>query len=404
MHEAPHPWRYAALYFPMGLMIGYPSVALGYLSSRAGLPVSAAAAMVGSAFFAHAFKFIWAPLADYSLSRKAWYRLAIGVMSLVIVALTATPMRESNVPLLSVLVLAGNFAATFVAFATEGLMAFNAGPGGRGRASGWFQSGNQFGQTAGGGLGLWLTKHLPEPWMAGAVLALLLVACSLALRGLQEPPGLPRGARVADRASDAWRELRAVLRSRAGRIGLLLAILPIGTGSAQFLFGSLGPEWNASADVVSFVLGIGGGIAIVTGCMVGGVLASRLPSARAYAVACTISALAALLLLVSPRNTVGYAASTLTYTFALGLCSTTLTGMVLGVIGERAAATKINVFFAMNTMFGLAMLRVDGWAHDRWATNGMLLVEFGVGAACLLLFVVMERRIRGSEAAATIRG
>jgi hypothetical protein len=156
----------------MGLMIGYPSVALGYLSSRAGLPVSAAAAMVGSAFFAHAFKFIWAPLADYSLSRKAWYRLAIGVMSLVIVALTATPLREANVPLLSVLVLAGNFAATFVAFATEGLMAHNAGPGGRGRASGWFQSGNQFGQTAGGGLGLWLTKHLPEPWMAGAVLAL----------------------------------------------------------------------------------------------------------------------------------------------------------------------------------------------------------------------------------------
>ncbi|HNV77752.1 MAG TPA: hypothetical protein PKH96_23930, partial [Gemmatimonadaceae bacterium] len=66
----------------------------------------------------------------------------------------------------------------------------------------------------------------------------------------------------------------------------------------------------------------------------------------------------------------------------------------------RAAATKINVFFAMNTMFGLAMLRVDGWAHDRWATNGMLLVEFGIGAACLLLFVVMERRIRGTEGSA----
>ena len=48
-----HPSRYAALYFPMGLMIGYPSVALGYLATRAGLPVSSAAAMVGVAFFAH---------------------------------------------------------------------------------------------------------------------------------------------------------------------------------------------------------------------------------------------------------------------------------------------------------------------------------------------------------------
>lgn len=398
---APHPWRYAALYFPMGLMIGYPSVALGYLSSRAGLPVSAAAAMVGSAFFAHAFKFLWAPLADYSLSRKAWYRIAIAVMCVVIVALTVTPMHESTIPLLSMIVLGGNLAGTFVAFATEGLMAHNAGPGGRGRASGWFQSGNQFGQTAGGGLGLWFTKHLPELWMAGVALAVILVACSLALSGLEEPPVTHRGASVGDRARDAWRELAAVLRSRAGRIGLLLCILPIGTGSAQFLFGSLGPEWNASSDAVSFALGIGGGIAIVAGCMTGGILASRMPTARAYATACAISASAALLLVASPRNTLGYTASTLTYTFALGLCSTTLTGMVLDVIGTRAAATKINVFFAMNTMFGLAMLRADGVAHDRWGTNGMLWFEFLLSAACLALFVVLVRRIRGTPAPET---
>ncbi|MEO7964449.1 MAG: MFS transporter, partial [Gemmatimonadaceae bacterium] len=377
--SAPHPWRYAALYFPMGLMIGYPSVALGYLSARAGLPVSTAASMVGMAFFAHAFKFIWAPLADYSLSRKAWYRIATVVMALVILALTATPMRESTIPLLAALVLFGNFAATFVAFATEGLMAHNAGAAGRGRASGWFQSGNQFGQTAGGGLGLWLTKHLPEPWMAGIVLALLLTACALTLAPLQEPPGAAPGSSVGERARDAWRELAGVLRTRKGRIGLLLAILPIGTGSAQFLFGSLGPEWNASSDVVSVALGVGGGIAIVAGCLSGGMLAARLPGARAYAIACAISAAAALLLVVSPRNALGYAGATLTYTFALGMCSATLTGMVLEVIGEGAAATKMNVFFAMNTLFGLALLRVDGAAHDRWSTNGMLILEFGIG-------------------------
>ncbi len=395
--RAPHPWRYAVLYFPMGLMIGYPSVALGYLSARAGLPVSAAAAMVGSAFFAHAFKFLWAPLADYSLSRKAWYRIAITVMAATLLAMTATPMRSGSIALLSLLVLSGNLAATFVAFATEGLMAFNAGANGRARASGWFQSGNQFGQTAGGGLGLWLTRHAPAPWIAGVALGLLLLCCSLALIGLAEPEATHRHAPLAARGRDAWNELVSLLRSRAGRIGLLLAILPIGTGSAQFLFGSLGPEWNASADSVAFVLGAGGGIAIVAGCMTGGVLATRVPSARAYAIACAISASAALLLLVSPRTSLGYAASTLFYSFALGLCTATLTGMVMEVIGDRAAATKINVYFAMNTLFGLLMLRADGWAHDRWATSGMLLLEFGVGAACLALFVFLERRVRGTE-------
>lgn len=395
--STPHPWRYAVMYFPMGLMIGYPSVALGYLSARAGLPVSTAATMVGMAFFAHAFKFIWAPLADYSLTRKAWYRIAISVMAAVILALTATPMRESTIPLLSLLVLCGNFAATFVAFATEGLMAHNAGRDGRGKASSWFQSGNQFGQTAGGGLGLWLTKHLPEPWMAGTVLALLLAACAMSIAPLEEPPGAPKGASVGDRARDAIRELATVLRSRQGRIGLLLAILPIGTGSAQFLFGSLGPEWNASSDVVSFTLGIGGGIAIVAGCMASALLSARVHGARAYAIACALSAATALLLLVSPRNTFGYVASTLAYTFAVGLCNAALTGMILEVIGEGAAATKMNVFFAMNTLFGLAMLRVDGAAHDRWATSGMLMVEFGVGVASLAIFMWFSGRLGGTD-------
>ena len=389
----PHPWRYAALYFPMGLMIGYPSVALGYLAARADLPVSTAASIVGVAFFAHAFKFLWAPLADYSLSRKTWYQLAAGVMAAVLVSLTAIPLSEARVPLVTGLVLAGNLAATFVAFATEGLLAHNAGPHGRGAASGWFQSGNQFGQTAGGGLGLWLTVHLPAPWMAGAVLAGVLGACALALAGLEEPPPSVMHGGIGARARDARRELAGVLATRAGRLGLLLAVLPMVPARRSTLFGSLGPEWHVSADTVAITLGALGGAAIVAGCMCGGWLSSRLPSAHAYAVACAISATAALLLLASPRTTAGYVPATAAYTFALGLCSATLTGMVLEVIGRGATATKMNVFFAMNTLFGLAMLRVDGWAHDRWATGGMLLLEFAVGAGCLALFVLVARRL-----------
>ena len=201
---------------------------------------------------------------------------------------------------------------------------------------------------------------------------------------------------MADKARDAWQELAGVLRSHGGRVGLLLATLPIGTGAAQYLFGSLGVEWHASSDVVSLVVGLGGGIAIVAGCLAGGWLASRLPGARAYATACAISAAMALLLAVSLRTDLGFAAATLAYTFALGACSATLTGMVLEVVGQGATATKLNVFFAMNTLFGLAMLRVDGVAHDRWATSGMLATEFAIGAAPLAVFVVLARRLGGA--------
>jgi hypothetical protein len=63
----PHPWVWAVLYFPLGLAIGFPSVALGYLGSRAGLDVSAVAAIVGMTFLASGWKFLWAPVGDYTL-------------------------------------------------------------------------------------------------------------------------------------------------------------------------------------------------------------------------------------------------------------------------------------------------------------------------------------------------
>jgi len=342
---SPHPWVWAVLYFPFGLAFGFPSVALGYLGARAGLGVSAIAGIVGMTFLASGWKFVWAPLGDYTLSRKRWYLIAVSLVAVGLIVLTAVPLARATLPLVSLLVLAASVAATFVAFATEGLMAHNTPRDMRGRAAGWFQSGNQFGQTAGGGIALWLIE-----------------------------------------------------RSRAGRLALILAILPIGTGAAEFLFGAIGSEFHASADVVSAVLGLGGGLAIVAGCFAGGRLADRVPKRTAYAVSCGLGLVACVVIAWSPRTEVGYAASTLFYTFTLGMVTASLTGMVLAIIGEGAAATKINLFFALNTLFSLGMLRAAGWAHDAWSTNGMLYTEALTGAVALVLFVALARRVRGAEA------
>lgn len=393
-----HPFVFGLLYFPMGLMIGFPSVALGYLGVKAGLPVSSIAGIVGAAFFAHSLKFLWAPIGDYSLSRKSWYLLAASAVSIGILAITVVPIAPSTVGILTLLVFGCNFAATFIAFATEGLMAHNTTVNSRGRAAGWFQSGNQLGQTAGGAAGLFLMKRFSEPWMAGATLAGVVMLCACGLLLLEEPPRAMTGGGVSERLSDAWGELATLLRSRVGRLALLLAILPIGTGSAQFLFGSIGPEWHASADVVSLVLALGGG-AIVIGCFAGGWMADAMRKPTAYAVACGAGVVAAAFIAFSPRNATGYTLATLFYSFTLGLCTATMTGMVLAIIGERAAATKINVFFAMNTLFSLGVLRVMGYVHDRWSANVMLYFEAGLGALALLAFAVVAARIRDADRA-----
>jgi MFS family permease len=389
------------LYFPLGLAIGYPSVALGYLGSQAGLSVGVVAAIVGMTFLASGWKFLWAPVGDYTLSRKTWYVTAVSLVAAGLVALTVIPVSAGTTWLLKALTLITTAAATFIAFATEGLMAHNTPPAARGRAAGWFQSGNQFGQTAGGGIGLWLVVHAPSTWMAGAALAAIVLACALPLVTLEEPPRPLRGASVGTRARDAWQELAGLLRARAGRLALILAILPIGTGAAQFLFSAIGNEFHASSDVVSAVLGLGGGVAIVLGCFAGGRLADRVPKPAAYAVSCALGLAACVVIAMSPRTSGGYAASTLFYTFTLGMVSASFTGLVLAIIGDTAAATKINVFFALNTLFSLGMLRLVGRVHDAWSTNAMLYTEALVGVAALVLFVALSRYVRGPEVGGT---
>ena len=89
---------------------------------------------------------------------------------------------------------------------------------------------------------------------------------------------------------------------------------------------------------------------------------------------------------------------TLFYIFTLGMVTASFTGLVLAIIGETAAATKINLFFAINTLFSLGMLRAAGWAHDAWSTNGMLLTEAFTGVAALVVFVLLARHVTGREA------
>src|SRR5512146_3160454 len=95
VRQTPHLWVWAVLYFPLGLSFGFPSVALGYLGSRAGLPVSAIAAIVGMTFLASGWKFVWAPVGDYTLSRKKWYLIAITVVSAGFIAITLVPLSQA---------------------------------------------------------------------------------------------------------------------------------------------------------------------------------------------------------------------------------------------------------------------------------------------------------------------
>ena len=384
-----HPSVFLVLIVPFGAMGGYLSVAIGYQLTQAGVSVEEVAALIAASYIPQTWKFLWAPVADTTLSRKTWYLLA-GLVSAVGIFVTgAVPADAASLPLLYAAVLISNVASTFLAMATESLMVYNTPPALQGRAGGWFQAGNLGGNGLGGGAGLWLAQTLPEPWMAAAAIAVACALCCAALWFVPEPPPLARTGRYGRMLLDVLKDLWRVVRARAGILALLMCFLPIGSGAASNLWAAVADDWHASANTVALATGVFSGIVSALGCIFGGYGADRMDRKTAYALYGLLMALSTVAMAVAPRTETMYVVFTLIYAFIQGLTYAGFTAVVLETIGLGAAATKYNLYASLSNMPIAYMTLVDGWAHTRWGAAGLLNVEAAFGVVGIIVFIVV---------------
>jgi len=384
-----HPSVFLVLIVPFGAMGGYLSVAIGYQLTQAGVSVEEVAALIAASYIPQTWKFLWAPVADTTLSRKTWYLLA-GLVSAVGIFVTgAVPADAASLPLLYAAVLISNVASTFLAMATESLMVYNTPPALQGRAGGWFQAGNLGGNGLGGGAGLWLAQTLPEPWMAAAAIAVACALCCAALWFVPEPPPLARTGRYGRMLLEVLKDLWQVVRARAGILALLICFLPIGSGAASNLWAAVADDWHASANTVALATGVFSGIVSALGCIFGGYGADRMDRKTAYALYGLLMALSTVAMAVAPRTETMYVVFTLIYAFIQGLTYAGFTAVVLETIGLGAAATKYNLYASLSNMPIAYMTLVDGWAHTRWGAAGLLNVEAAFGVVGIIVFIVV---------------
>lgn len=386
---SPHPVVFLVLILPFGVMAGYLTVTIVYLLTQAGVPVEASATLVALSYIPHTWKFAWAPIPDTTLSRKTWYLLAAAVSAAGIYVTGIIPTAVESLPLLTGVVLIANVAVTFLGMSVESLMAYGSPDHAKGRVAGWFQAGNLGGLGLGGGAGLWMAQSFSAPWMAGAVLAAMCLACCLATLFVAEPQRTPRAPRyyqtLAGVASDLWR----VARSRRGFLGLLICFLPIGTGAASNLWSAVADDWHASAQTVALVTGVLSGVVSAAGCLVGGYACDRMNRKAAYALYGVLMAAGATAMALAPRSESMYVAFTLLYAFISGLTYAGFSAVALEAIGRGAAATKYNLFASLSNIPIGYMTWVDGWAAARWGVGGMLYIEALVGILALLVFVAV---------------
>ena len=385
----PHPSVFMFLIVPYGVMSGYLSVSVAYLLSRNHITVEQVAALIAASFLPHTWKFVWAPICDTLLKRKTWYLAGSVVSSVGIMAMGVLPMTPAQLPLLTVIVVVANFAVTLVCMGTESLMAYAVPEDEKGRAGGWFQAGYLGGAGLGGGAGLWLAQHYSAPWLSGTVLGAVCLACAAGLFFIREPAGIPTGPGIGARLGFVLKDNWHVVRARLGFLALLLAFLPVGSGAAGQLWAAVADDWHASAKTVALVTGVLSGLISAAGCLVGGWASDRMNRKLAYLVYGVLQAACAVGMAFGPRSEGAYVGYTSVYAFITGLTYAGFTAYVLEAMGMGAAATKYSLFASLSNFPIVYVTAIDGHAHTRWGSRGMLLAEAATGMAGLVLFVAV---------------
>jgi MFS family permease len=402
----PHPIGFLVLIVPFGATAGFVNVVLAFLATRAGMSVTQGASLVALNMFPQVWKFLWAPVADKTLTRKRWYLLSSIVCAAGMFSMATVRLGPQTINLMSGIVLLTSVAATFQGFAVEGLVAYLTPPEERGRVSGWFQAGNLGGSGIGGGVGLWLLNSLASPWMAGAILAGGMLACSVALLWIDDVPAHrtdgPLTAAIRQVSLDLWQ----VLTSYEGILCAVLCVVPVGTGAATAVLAQseVAAFWSAGAREVALTQGVVTGLTSMLGCLIGGIACSRFFSARfGYVLFGAGMALVATWMAVAPMQVPEYIAFSLAYSFTAGLTYAAFSAFVLDAIGTGHAATKYNGFASLSNTpiwyMGLVLAR----AETAWGPKAMLLTESALGVLGIAAFAVVAAALRGREPSGVMR-
>jgi MFS family permease len=401
--KVPHPVVWTILYLPFGALQGFVQVALTFLATKHGLSITEGALLNGASLLTSWLKWLWAPLVDVTLTPKRWHVIATAASALGVFGMAIVPLGPNTLGLLLAIIAGASLINSIVGMSCEAIIAACTPKDQAGRVSAWFQAGNLGGVGLGGALGLFLVVHLPQPWMAGAIMAVLFMLCCLALVATPKVQSPHAGVGAAKAVRGVIQDLRAMLKTRGGLLSAILCVLPVGTGAAQVVLTqeAVAKFWGAGEHEVELLQGLFAGFVTMAGCFGGGWLCNRFPPRATYAAIGLVFAVITIGMAASPATISMYIAWSLVYSLAVGFAYAAFTAVVLEAMGHGSGATKYNVFASLSNfpIWWLGLLL--GYAGDRFGPRAMLLTESLFGVLGVTIFVVATRRVRVPALAAS---
>lgn len=386
------PITFFFLVLPYGISSGFVSITLPFFLTGAGFSVAAAGAIVAVGVSANLWLFLWGPLADLTLTPKRWYLIGLTTGAISIFALSLIPFQQSAVAILTVMVFVSQIATTLVVLPVGGLMAHTVPEEKKGRAAGWYQAGNLGGNGVGGGAGVWLGAHMSKEF-AGSTLALVMLLAAFALHFASDVRIVSPGESFRARMRLLGRDLLAMLRLAIPLLTIVLVASPIGAGAMNNLWSAVASDWQASADMVALVTGVLNGIVAALGCIAGGWVVDRYGRWWAYFGFGVALAFVAIVMAALARTPLVYEIGVLFYAFFVGAGYAAFSAMVVHAIGRGVASTKYAFCQSLGNLPVVYMTALNGYVHDRYGTSWMLMNEALVAIACVILGLLVLRRI-----------
>ena len=387
-----NPFYIFFLVLPYGISVGFATVTLPYLLTQNGFPVATTAAIVSIGVSANIWRFLWAPVADLTLSLRKWYWIGVFACTATLLWLCLTPFNLKGQLLLTIIVFISQVASTFVVLPVGGFMAHRITENKKGMAGGFYQAGNLGGVGIGGGAGLWLSTHI-NVMVAGLVLCAVSVLCGLVVLLIKDVENNKENS-IAHQTVVMGKDLMTMIRIPIVLFAMIVLLMPMGTGAAANLFSAITGDWKVNVDSVALVTGLLFGIVSAIGCVIGGYIADKLGVWSGYLIAVSASAASALLMAALPYLPPFYIGGVLVYAFGLGLVNATFSALALYATGKRNASTKYALLSSLANIPIVYMTNVDGWAHDKYGSKAMLLVESAICFLFVATTLIFLKRLK----------
>jgi PAT family beta-lactamase induction signal transducer AmpG len=382
--EWPAPWMFGVLILPLGIYVGFITTPLPFLLGKAGIPVDQIARISSLVQLPAFLFFLWAPLIDVKLRRRAWLVISAAAAALCVGA-TIPLLGSSHVGVVTALLLAGGVPVTLVQSACGGLMVATQSAQAQSQASAWNSAGNWGAGAIGGAIVLWLAARVSAPLVGLALAAMIALPASLAF-AIPETPPKPapwfRG-RLAEIAKELW----AIVRAPERRWGVLLLASPCATGAAVFLLPAIASRYGVGGSGVMWMNGVAGGLLMASGSLCGALVPGAWDRRLTYVGAALTNALAAIVLLAADRPSIYFAGTTL-YLITTGFCIARFTALLLDVVGPGShdAGTRYSVPAALGNLPLVYMIWLDGVGFRHFGTRGLLWTD---AAANLVVFAIV---------------